>query len=1284
MEIANARKNEFFRTLNHPTMKASLMRVVLTAQLAVACYNTNGQSIFGLQSNQTSSSGMCEFVGCNLISNQSFESTNNGDGVGDIFNDIINCWTAADQTPDPVENLWGCQIPAIDGSVYIGLATYYGSSEEAIQVEMSEALIPGNEYQLSLFAYQFPTGCIWNGLYNAEALLDVYVGPDIVPELFGTAENNGLYTLAQFQVANLNWENFTITFTYNGPPNNDVFFLRNNADNLAWQGVPATYICADFVTLIDATEVIVNDFQNIDEVCGTDLVPISPYFNGLYVEVVDQPWIVELNGLFFIDPAAIEGGQTVQISVIYPTTCGAMIPITESVTKCCPLTASAEGTLASCVNFPDGTIQLTLTGAVDPSFSYSYNGETAVPFSSTLLTGLPSGAYEIFVEDEGCTATASTIVDVSSFDYTGEVIITGLGTLTEDGIPDVFNWDSETVSFGSHVIIDCDCNIQFSQTNLIFGENATLKVEEGSEVNFTNCVLTACDDYWPGIRLVGNSATSTPSAELFLWYSKIQYAQVGIETHDYNPNLGGTAPVLWSGGIVQAYNTIFNENLRSVIHQNSKSLHLFRDCEFLVSDELQSHFPGLNFNSIIYLYRSTNNKFSFCNFRNSSLLASSWTLRGMGIRAYKARFHVKGQINENNEYENEFSGFNRGISASSSIKPWLGYYVEEMHFEQNRIAIYDFNVFGASIEQNEIEVGEPTGIAQLDATTTYEGIFKNKGSNFEITENVLQNLSPDVDDLTIGIRMNNTNTNDDEIYRNTLLGFTAGNVANGDNKALFGNGGLRYSCNTHQESSYIDIAVANGTELDLMNIGVASIQGRQDPENPIYLNAANTFTDFNGNPPVPDSHFRNNGATIQYLCVSDCPLFYSDQDLAINAFTGGDNVCPTIVQIVGDDGEMNNSLLNTYRALANQFYDDYASAKYLYLSIVDGGNTTVLKEEVEEAWSTDTWAMRQSLLSKSPNVSRDVLRRMVDNTITFPHPIALEILLANPQITLDNAFMGYLSTKTDPMPQYMIDVLWEVRDPNAMNSLVVENLRITRANFEGSESKVIRALLSQDNPNWSDIESYLNRIESLNSEYLIIQSLMDAGDFSTAQSVYYNLPENVKMDDLDLYDHALFGTWIDFYQETIGNGIEFNQLNAAQINALVQLADNYPSSTAGANAAEVLNEFYGGEYFQEPDLGSATDPRSTESSLKKDPALKIFPNPAIDHITLEIGEKTILCPNFEVSVFNQEGRLVHSVVSNDSMRMFTLDIANWSSGMYKVLVKGECKFEYSTTFTKFD
>jgi hypothetical protein len=80
----------------------------------------------------------------------------------------------------------------------------------------------------------------------------------------------------------------------------------------------------------------------------------------------------------------------------------------------------------------------------------------------------------------------------------------------------------------------------------------------------------------------------------------------------------------------------------------------------------------------------------------------------------------------------------------------------------------------------------------------------------------------------------------------------------------------------------------------------------------------------------------------------------------------------------------------------------------------------------------------------------------------------------------------------------------------------------------------------------------------------------------------------------------------------------------------------------------------------------------------------LYPNPAVDHITLEIGENTILCPDFNVYVYNQDGKIVHSLISNDSIRMFTLDIGNLASGIYSILVKGECRFEYSATFTKFD
>ncbi len=85
----------------------------------------------------------------------------------------------------------------------------------------------------------------------------------------------------------------------------------------------------------------------------------------------------------------------------------------------------------------------------------------------------------------------------------------------------------------------------------------------------------------------------------------------------------------------------------------------------------------------------------------------------------------------------------------------------------------------------------------------------------------------------------------------------------------------------------------------------------------------------------------------------------------------------------------------------------YGNTRYLYDQLIDGGNTDEVLAEIMAAWPQDAWDLRNYLLSRSPYLTVDVLKEMMDKP-GFPEAMKAEICIANPDATRQEGFIKWL------------------------------------------------------------------------------------------------------------------------------------------------------------------------------------------------------------------------------------------------------------------------------------
>jgi hypothetical protein len=133
----------------------------------------------------------------------------------------------------------------------------------------------------------------------------------------------------------------------------------------------------------------------------------------------------------------------------------------------------------------------------------------------------------------------------------------------------------------------------------------------------------------------------------------------------------------------------------------------------------------------------------------------------------------------------------------------------------------------------------------------------------------------------------------------------------------------------------------------------------------------------------------------------------------------------------------------------------YVNSAYLYKQLIDGGNTDEMVEEVVQSWPEEVWALRASLLEKSPYLTVKVLKEMV-NKPTLPMAIKAEVCIANPDATKSEGFVKWLEFEADtPMPANLIDNIVASWDTKTFRT----QLEGTLAHHHGEMTQLANQLL---------------------------------------------------------------------------------------------------------------------------------------------------------------------------------------------------------------------------------
>ncbi len=495
----------------------------------------------------------------------------------------------------------------------------------------------------------------------------------------------------------------------------------------------------------------------------------------------------------------------------------------------------------STLNDPNNPATSTWTDGYATGLNYPANSEGASITDPTYkLYQLPD---QIDGMDYGASFLVNTSCCIKYIAYSSKIYEATVSATWQPGGGSFnpFGSVSGDVYIQDELRIPAGVNITIKNMNFYFAPDAKVVVEKGTggsnggRLTLDNTTLTvdnrcAADLMWLGVRVQGNASTpqGTFAAGDDGWlvmrnHSVVEHAITGAASASSPTGVAGTSP----GGVIQAFASTFHNNVTDVeITNNMLSLNnqsRFVNTIFSTSSALNN--TALFPKNHVLLNSVRNIRFQGCTFSNTvfgNLMQPSKF--GTGIRAVNTKFIVEPvctSVGCATVQRTRFENLQYGIHASASgllNAP----FIDRCDFENNYHGVYFSGVDFGTVIHNEFRVTRME--FPLMATQSY-GLYLNSCTGYKVEGNHFTNFPDPAIPMTAakklyGIIVNNSGTDDNIIYRNTLNDLYIGGQSQGNNAMVYDVDdspndkfitGLEWKCNAFSGNIYkADLAVTSG------------------------------------------------------------------------------------------------------------------------------------------------------------------------------------------------------------------------------------------------------------------------------------------------------------------------------------------------------------------------------------------------------------------------------------------------------------------------------------------
>lgn len=843
-----------------------------------------------------------------------------------------------------------------------------------------------------------------------------------------------------------------------------------------------------------------------------------------------------------------------------------------------------------------------------------------------------------------------------------------------------------TVEPGATLTIKCRVNMP-GDGKIIVKQGARLIVDGGY------VTTSECTDFWRGIEAWGTSDQDQSGYPIPLHQALvvlknraiIEHAREGIQT--MNPNDWGMI-----GGIVQVEGTaqkvgaIFlncRKAVSFIAYQNTTpggqpiaNRSYFNYCDFTVNDNYRG---GDDFYAHVSMWKVDGIKFRGCHFKNLQTTITESDKLGQGIISIDAQYFVSGACSSiqpvgvpcppANLKRGTFEGLDHGIQASISSTD-RSFRVSDCDFTDNVIGVYSrgvnsFQVFKSNFTGGGRDVDLQGAVDEL-LDYEHRGIFSTLGHGFRIEENDFEQ-SANAPYKFAGVWINNSGAYNSQVYNNTAENTNKGYVGEGvcissaPGQAAYI--GLQFICNRNNNPSGQDI-------LD-WKIGTSqnyhSIRTQQGSS---AAPAGNSFTQ--ETVPMDESDLKNNTDwMLNYWYNDDSdptkrPMDYTTVWVGIT-HTSNNNGCLSHLDSRQPE-HYTEADMDEVRSEFTAAKTAYINTAYTYNALLDGGNTDALIGEVQESWPQDAWPLHDKLIAKSPYLSTELLRSVVEKNI-LPQAMLLEVLLANPDGTKKEGFIKWLQYEAPwPLPQYMIDLIVGSWDQKTFRTQLESDMGQHHADMSFAADELIGEWKNDTLGIHTDsILTRWQQVPSLGARYSEVLTRLERGEFGPAKDLMHGLDTRYKLNNAQLRERDDAVAYITILATAHGAGQDVMHLDGTELSSLRNIA------AAGCERpalwAQNILCFGYGECYSPCTGDGATQkmlqlPKPAAPTTMPNP-LSIYPNPAFSYVTLAY-KLTDPAKDAALVLRGVDGRELKRMPLSVQQGQQLLDTRGYAAGTYSV------------------
>ena len=815
-----------------------------------------------------------------------------------------------------------------------------------------------------------------------------------------------------------------------------------------------------------------------------------------------------------------------------------------------------------------------------------------------------------------------------------------------------------------------------SQAKIVVEAGAKLIIDGGKITN-------PCDEMWQGIEIKGNPHLSQyQSGNHGVVELKngavIENAKVAISTK-------GDAscwPYAGTGGIIIAKNSTFRNceyAIKMYKHKNThpninypyraKEKSYIRQCRFETSGNLLE--TGLKPKCFIYLDGVYGLNILGNDLVNDNFAESNQYDLGYGILSYQSSFRIDEYCMTTpctNPVPNTFKGLHYGVYAlSCGIDPIT---INKTVFEKNCYGVVLGGITGATITSNTFDIKQ----TEVSGVPCY-GLYLDLCTGYHVENNDFGYLGWDTYNA-IGMVVNGSGADCNEIYNNTFFRLSHGMLAQHDNRGNKKKGGLVIKCNDFSNTYNTDIAITKYSTYS----GITGIARYQGDDQDVTSPTGNTFS----RAPLTNSlkDINNDGQIISryyhHEISGTTPNFYEPwapyyiDHLKVMRFEAEllyytkTEACPPKISSGG------SSISQLYQEVAAQAIN--INSSQLILDIWKDGGLTDLPEQVELAYPWETYVMYNTMISGSPYLSDETMIEAINNTALLPDLLLKLVLIANPQCTRSEEVMQALEDRIPQLPQSMLDEIMLGEDvPSPLEALEATVSYYTHEKQNAINLIKIEYLNDTINTYAEDsLLAVLGRDDFLNAKYEIASIYLNNNNFDDFDNIMVDIQNMLDGEEYNIEQFNEYSAYFTIVKDMLQNNKNYDDLSISQQDVLLDLADNGNYLPAAYARVILLRDNPEYEYEEPVILPEIYSPRKKNPALNsensKDVKFKVYPNPAYDYVIIEY-ELRAEDKNAFVQISDNTGRIIKTITLNSSTGQKVVDCKGITSGLYNFVLK---------------